>query len=65
MIRRIESAGERLLGVFVPKVKASAVCEPHVWCEWCGPRSFRPIFVDRDCIGVPGMCGDPRCRFAG
>ncbi|MEE6261318.1 hypothetical protein [Plantactinospora sonchi] len=50
MQAKLEGLGVRLLGLFVPKVDASAVCRSHSYCTQCGCGCYAC------CSGAPGEC---------
>ncbi|MEU4338749.1 hypothetical protein AB0F59_29520 [Micromonospora lupini] len=57
MFRRLESLGERMLGVFVPKVTAAAGCPPDPWCALCGTCYFKRCSQNGACKTFCGSCG--------
>ncbi|WP_433287290.1 hypothetical protein [Micromonospora sp. CA-244673] len=57
MFRRLESLGERMLGVFVPKVTAAAGCPPDPWCAVCGTCYLKRCSYTGACKANCGSCG--------
>ncbi|MEU3454359.1 hypothetical protein ABZ671_12255 [Micromonospora sp. NPDC006766] len=56
MFRRLESLGERMLGVFVPKVTAAAGCPPETYCRVCRTCYFQRCTINMACKEVCGSC---------
>ncbi|MBQ1037592.1 MULTISPECIES: hypothetical protein [Micromonospora] len=57
MFRRLENLGERMLGVFVPKVTAAAGCPPDPYCALCGTCYFKRCSTNLACKTTCGSCG--------
>jgi hypothetical protein len=57
MFRRLERLGERMLGVFVPKVTAAAGCPPDPWCAVCGTCHLKRCSYNLGCTAYCGSCG--------
>ncbi|MEV4543718.1 hypothetical protein ACIBXA_22110 [Micromonospora echinaurantiaca] len=57
MFRRLENLGERMLGLFVPKVTAAAGCPPDPWCALCGMCHFKRCSYTPSCGTTCGSCG--------
>ncbi|MFB9236647.1 hypothetical protein ACFFWC_13970 [Plantactinospora siamensis] len=57
MFSRLEALGERMLGMFVPKVTAAAGCPPDPWCATCGTCYFKRCHYTASCGYTCGSCG--------
>ncbi|MGW5559223.1 hypothetical protein ACWER9_18620 [Micromonospora sp. NPDC003944] len=57
MFRRLETLGERMLGVFVPKVTAAAGCPPDPWCAVCATCYLKRCSQNGACKTFCGGCG--------
>ena len=57
MFRRLEALGERMLGLVVPRVTASAGCPPDPWCAACGTCHLKRCSQNLGCQTFCGSCG--------
>ncbi|MGY3515350.1 hypothetical protein ACVMYR_03435 [Micromonospora sp. PTRAS2] len=63
MIRLVESLGDRMLSLVVPKATATAAaCQGSAWWgSYCYCQSYRPYYLRCTCVnGVPSCTCQPR-----